>query len=72
MVFHCERKEEVESIVKQDPFIMEKYYQAYDINEFFEANKENNWLKEAAQTVGNIKQEKPDHNGPAAFYKNTK
>jgi hypothetical protein len=46
--------EHVESAVNQDPFIMENYYQTYEINEFFEANDENNWLMTSSQTVENL------------------
>jgi uncharacterized protein YciI len=54
MVFHCKAFEHVESAVNQDPFIMENYYQTYEINEFFEANDENNWLMTSSQTVENL------------------
>ncbi|SHI42936.1 Uncharacterized conserved protein YciI, contains a putative active-site phosphohistidine [Tangfeifania diversioriginum] len=43
-----------ESIVKKDPFVSEKYYQTYELNELIEANEENNWLLEDSQTKGNI------------------
>lgn len=35
----------VEQLIKQDPFIRDRYYQQFSIQEFVEANEENNWLK---------------------------
>ncbi|MBU9722625.1 MULTISPECIES: YciI family protein [Bacillaceae] len=54
MVFQSERAEDVEDLVNNDPFIYEKYYQSYEIKEFFEANDENNWLVDVPQTKGNM------------------
>ena len=53
MVFNCHSIEEVKSLINNDPFIKEKYYEAYDIQEFLEANDENNWLIIIPQTQGN-------------------
>ncbi len=54
-IIEAESKTVAESIVKKDPFVSEKYYQAYELNELIEANEENNWLSDDSQTNGNIK-----------------
>ena len=46
--------DEAKCWVEQDPFVEERYYQTYDLNEIIEANEQNNWLKDASQTIGNL------------------
>jgi len=46
--------ETAKKLIEQDPFIVNKYYQSYDINELIEANEENNWLVTDEQTSGNL------------------
>lgn len=36
--------DEVHQLILKDPFIREKYYTEFSINEFLPANSENNWL----------------------------
>src|SRR5579872_7212900 len=45
---------EAEKIIKQDPFIRQKYYEKYVIHEFIVANSENNWLTDAKETKDNL------------------
>lgn len=45
-----------ESIVQEDPFVSEKYYQTYELNELIEANDDNDWLMEDSQTKLNSKE----------------
>ncbi|WP_210365992.1 YciI family protein [Bacillus sp. REN3] len=54
MIFNCESLDHVRKLLANDPFIAEKYYQAYEINEFLPANDENNWLMDIPQTKGNL------------------
>ena len=53
-IIEAESKMVAESIVKEDPFVSEKYYQTYELNELIEANEKNNWLMEDSQTKRNI------------------
>ncbi len=53
-IIEAESRIVAESIVQKDPFVSEKYYQTYELNELIEANDENNWLMEDAQTKTNI------------------
>ncbi|PIS01328.1 MAG: hypothetical protein COT84_02755 [Chlamydiae bacterium CG10_big_fil_rev_8_21_14_0_10_35_9] len=46
-------KIEVDKLVKEDPFVKEKYYEHYEIAEFIEANQENDWLMSHSQTKNN-------------------
>lgn len=41
-------------MIKHDPFVEDKYYQAYDCCEMLEANDENNWLMESDQSKSNL------------------
>jgi uncharacterized protein len=54
LILSCEDIDEAISIVENDPFIIEKYYHTYDINEFTVANEDNNWLMDNQQTLGNL------------------
>ena len=45
-IIEAESRMVAESIVKEDPLISAKYYQAYELNELIEANEGNNWLLE--------------------------
>ena len=47
-------KSDVEKIIANDPFIKEKYYQSHEIFRLIEANENNNWLSEEAQTKNNL------------------
>jgi uncharacterized protein len=47
--------QEAEALVKQDPFITNKYYESYEVHELIESNESNNWLQDDQQTKGNIK-----------------
>ena len=55
MIYLAESIEEVEKLLNNDPFICDKYYQAYKIKEFIEANEENNWLMGGEQIQENLK-----------------
>lgn len=54
-IIEAESRMVAESIVQKDPFVSEKYYQTYVLNELIEANEGNNWLMEDTQTKINIK-----------------
>lgn len=71
MVFHSKAFEHVESVVNQDPFIMENYFQTYEINEIFEANHQNNWLMTSSQTLRILKKQ-PGSYVPGCFLKKYK
>jgi len=45
----------VEKIIKEDPFISQKYYKKFIIHEFMAAGDENNWLADTHQTKDNLK-----------------
>ena len=47
--------EEVEGIVKNDPFVKQHYYETYEVHELIESSESNNWLLDDSQTKGNIK-----------------
>jgi uncharacterized protein len=42
------------ALVENDPFIAKGYYSTYELNEFFEATEENEWLMKHPQTETNI------------------
>ncbi|MDD2715602.1 MAG: hypothetical protein PHW04_06890 [Candidatus Wallbacteria bacterium] len=46
VVFLGNTHQDVESIVRSDPFIVNRYYQSYEIHELIEGNENNNWLLE--------------------------
>ncbi len=46
----ADKIESAEKLVNKDPFIKEKYYKSYSIDELIEANEANNWLCEDTQT----------------------
>ncbi|HWO75195.1 MAG TPA: YciI family protein [Bacillus sp. (in: firmicutes)] len=50
----AENYEEAKQWVEKDPFVEEKYYQTYELNELIEANEQNNWLLDIPQTKGNL------------------
>jgi len=50
----CESLGEVINLVESDPFVIEGYYAAYEVNEWLEANEENNWLIDIPQTKNNL------------------
>jgi uncharacterized protein len=54
LVLTCEDIDEAINLVESDPFIKEKYYHTYEINELIVANEENNWLMDNPQTMGNL------------------
>ncbi|WP_423409453.1 YciI family protein [Heyndrickxia sp. MSNUG] len=54
LILICEDIEEAISLVESDPFVKEKYYNTYEINELIVANEENNWLMDNPQTTGNL------------------
>lgn len=43
MILRAESYEEAENYILEDPIISKKYYR-YTIDEFIEANENNNWL----------------------------
>lgn len=54
IILNCGDIDEAISIAESDPFIKEKYYNTYEINELIVANEENNWLMNSPQTTGNL------------------
>lgn len=54
LILNCEDIDEAINLVESDPFIKEKYYNTYDINELIVANEENNWLMDNKQTTTNL------------------
>jgi len=54
IILNCDDIDEALQLVESDPFIKEKYYNTYDINELIVANEENNWLIDSPQTTGNL------------------
>lgn len=46
--------EEAETIINQDPFISESYYQSYSIKTLLVACNETNWLESNEQTNNNL------------------
>lgn len=54
IILNCEDVDEAIKLVESDPFIKEKYYNTYEINELIVANEENNWLMDGPQTTGNL------------------
>ena len=44
LIFDVNSKEEAESYVLKDPFIVRKCYSSYSISEWVVANESNNWL----------------------------
>ncbi|HSW75726.1 MAG TPA: YciI family protein [Candidatus Saccharimonadales bacterium] len=54
LIIKADDLHKAEEIVKKDPFISQKYYQKYSINEFLAAGEENNWLSDVKQTKDNL------------------
>jgi uncharacterized protein len=54
IILNCDGIDEAIRLVEKDPFIKEKYYNTYDINELIVANEENNWLMDNSQSKGNL------------------
>lgn len=54
LILNCEDIDEAINLVESDPFIKEKYYNTYEINELIVANEENNWLMDNKQTTTNL------------------
>ena len=54
LVLKAVSKEQAEQLVSQNPFIQNRFYQNYEIQEFLESNEENNWLIEDEQTLNNL------------------
>lgn len=54
IILNCDDIDEAIALTEKDPFITEKYYHTYDINELIVANEENNWLMDNPQTKGNL------------------
>ena len=54
LILNCEDIDEAINLVESDPFIKEKYYNTYEINELIVANEENNWLLDNPQTTTNM------------------
>lgn len=50
----CDSIDEAINLVKNDPFIKERYYATYEVNELIEANENNNWLIDIPQTKANL------------------
>jgi len=46
--------ESAKAILESDPFILNSYYQKYELFDLIEANPENNWLIDDSQTKTNI------------------
>ncbi len=46
--------DDVRQLILKDPFIREKYYTEFSIDEFLPANSENNWLMSSSQTLNNL------------------
>ncbi|MDD2715605.1 MAG: GNAT family N-acetyltransferase [Candidatus Wallbacteria bacterium] len=46
LIIRAEKMEDVESIVRSDPFIINQYYRSFEIHELIEGNESNNWLLE--------------------------
>lgn len=44
LVINATSRDQAESLIAQDPFLQEQYYQHATIQEFTEANPANNWL----------------------------
>jgi uncharacterized protein len=53
-VLNCDDIDEAIKLIERDPFIIEKYYNTYEINELVIASEENNWLMDNPQTTGNL------------------
>jgi uncharacterized protein len=54
IILNCGDIDEAIILAESDPFIIEKYYNTYEINELIVANEENNWLMNSPQTTGNL------------------
>lgn len=50
----ADSRDEVCQFILKDPFIREKYYAEFSIDEFLPANSENNWLMSSSQTLNNL------------------
>ncbi|MDP5275733.1 YciI family protein [Chengkuizengella axinellae] len=63
MILVCHEKEETIKMVNNDPFVRDRYYASYEIYEWIEANKDNNWLVDTPQTMNNINKVRRMYNG---------
>jgi uncharacterized protein len=54
IILKCGDIDEAITLAESDPFIKEKYYNTYEINELIVANEENNWLMDSPQITGNL------------------
>jgi uncharacterized protein len=53
-ILKCDTIEEAINLVESDPFIKERYYETYEVNELIEAKEDNNWLVSIPQTLENL------------------
>lgn len=56
MLIQAKNLEDVDEILLREPFLTEKYYESYELKEFMEAIKQNNWLMDSPQTEDNLKE----------------
>jgi hypothetical protein len=54
-ILRVKDEKEANDLVLADPFIRERYYQDFTLNEFFEAHERNDYLKTNPQTKENLK-----------------
>ena len=54
LIINADSLAHAENIIKEDPFIKQKYYKKFAIHEFMVAGEENNWLSDAKQTTENM------------------
>jgi uncharacterized protein YciI len=53
-IIHAASYEAAKAMLERDPFLLNGYYQRYELFELIEANAENNWLMSDAQTQSNM------------------
>lgn len=54
LIIRADSKNAAEDLMWEIPFVQEKYYQRFIIQEFIEANEENRWLEDSPETLENL------------------
>ena len=59
LLLEGDSREEVERLVRRDPFVAQGYYAGFEVHTLLESGPHNNWLQDDDQTEGNLRREAP-------------
>lgn len=54
LIIKADSLKQAEQMIKDDPFIIQKYYKKFIIHEFIPASDDNNWLSDEEQRKNNL------------------